>query len=129
MLLFRNGIAATRRQDLESEAALLWIELALSSTTILLGVFYRPPSQFLVPMQQLQHSLSSFSDSRTIVLSGDLNVPGIQWDTISPTWPSAVAKSIRDITLDHSLNQMVPEPSRINNLLDLVLTNNCELKM
>ena len=127
MLLVRNGIAATRRQDLESEAELLWVELVLSSTTILLGVFYRPPSQSLGPLQQLQHSLSSISDSRSIVLCGDFNAPGIQWDTVSPTYPSAVAKSLCDITLDHSLSQMVPEPTRINNLLDLVLTNNCEL--
>ena len=43
MLIFNNDIPATRRQDLETDCEVLWVELSLSSTIVLVGVFLQPP--------------------------------------------------------------------------------------
>ena len=43
MLLVHNIIPATRRFDLEPDCEILWPELHMQSTSILFGVYYRPP--------------------------------------------------------------------------------------
>ena len=71
MIFVRNNIPATRRHDLETDCELLWIELCLKPSTILLGIFYRPPHNDSKYLSYLQHSLLSISHSSSVVLCGD----------------------------------------------------------
>ena len=124
MLLVKNNIPTTRRIDLEDATTeLLWIELSHSKGRALLGVFYRPPSSDLEYLRNLQNSLSKIPDSHNIILCGDSNVPNVNWTMTVPITPSQVATLLSDITLHSSLSQLVPDTTRNNNTLDLVLTN------
>ena len=60
-------------------------------------------------------------------LGGDFNLPDIDWDILSPkpggTAPG-LSKLLLEISNDFGLEQIVREPTRINNTLDLFFTTN-----
>ena len=57
------------------------------------------------------------------VIVGDLNIPSIDWSLMaSPA--DGVQNIILDFVCDNGFEQMVTEPTRGNNILDIVLTNN-----
>ena len=62
------------------------------------------------------------NSNQTIVLGGDFNLPGIDWDN-----PKAANKSQCELLLSslntHALAQIHKEPTREENILDLLITN------
>ena len=123
MLLTKNTISAIRRHEFDSNCELLWVELMLSAKKILIGVFYCPPSSSSDYLSQLEHSLACIPVSCPVILCGDFNVPHINWANISSMTSSGVANKLCELVLDHSLQQLVLEPTRHRNVLDLLLTN------
>ena len=63
---------------------------------------------------------------QTIVLGGDFNLPGIDWDNRMIN-PKAANKSHYELLLSsldtHALAQIPKEPTREGNILDLLITN------
>jgi len=54
---------------------------------------------------------------------GDFNYPKINWSTLdSDSDPPSTA--VRDLILDNYLYQHVREPTRENNILDLIISSN-----
>ena len=105
MLAVRNTIASIRKKDLESNAELLAVELRPESKRKLLAVvFYRPPN----------------SDPAYIK---EFNLPYIDWATGTATTSDDVHGYFTKIVRDNYLWQLVTFPTRINNILDLILTN------
>ena len=123
MILVRNTICATRRADLENDTELLWIEISHTTGQLVLGVFYRPPNSDREYLTSLQNSLALIPDAQNIILCGDFNLPNINWEVNSPTSPSPLASLLCDISSNSSLQQLVVDPTRGNNTLDLVFTN------
>ena len=123
MALVRNNISATQRNDLESNSELAWIEISHTTGKLLLGIFYRPPNSDLSYLKTLQDSLLSIPDNTDIILCGDFNVPDVNWEINTPTSSSPLASLLCDITSSAALRQFVDEPTRGNNILDLVFTN------
>ena len=82
-----------------------------------LGVFYRPPNSDLKPLQDIQNALDAIN-SNNIVLLGDFNLSDLDWSHHT---------LLLDIVQDNFLHQLVQEPTRNQNILDLVLTNNVDL--
>ena len=58
-----------------------------------------------------------------IVLCGDFNLPSINWSLTFPTVSLPTANFMCDLVRDNYLHQMVVAPTRYQNLLDLVFTN------
>ena len=58
-----------------------------------------------------------------VVLCGDFNLPCINWSLTFPTVSSPAANFMCDLVCDNYLHQMVVAPTRYQNLLDLVFTN------
>ena len=75
-------------------------------------------------MNELRESIKKIKQTNNehIWLAGDFNLPDIDWDLLN-TKPSRVAaglsKQVIEITTDFGLKQVVREPTRINNILDL----------
>ncbi len=82
---------------------------------------YRPPNSTADQSIQLYNLLHYFCDTDLpIVLVGDLNLPLIDWTRHhSPDTP--VYSEFLDFVNAHSLVQRVSEPTRLQNVLDLVL--------
>ena len=125
ILIVKEGIPTVRRHDLETDCELLWVELSFTSTNVLVGVFYNPLNSNIDSITNLEHSLSFLHSSNppVVTLCGDL--PGITWNMINPTVStnSGEATQMMDIVNELNLVQLVMEPTRGNNILDLVLTN------
>ena len=43
MLIVRDNIPTTRREDLQTGCELLWVELTLAPSNLLVGAYYNPP--------------------------------------------------------------------------------------
>ena len=123
MVYVKSVIPAVRRHDLETACELLWVELSSVTSKVLLGVFYRPPDSPADYLSQLEISLAGIPSSQPVVLCGDFNSPGIDWSKTSPSTASKEASLLCDLIQDYSLQQLVVEPTRENNILDLILTN------
>ena len=67
------------------------------------------------------------NSNQTIVLGGDFNLPGIDWNN-GVVNPKAANKSQCELLLSsldtHALAQIHKEPTREENILDLLITNN-----
>ena len=80
-------------------------------------------------MNELRESINKMKrkNNEHIWLAGDFNLPDIDWDLLN-TKPGGVApglsKQLIGITNDFGLEQVVREPTRINNILDLFFTSN-----
>ena len=95
------------------------------------GSIYRPaPSSDVEPLEALNHALCHLTQKSfpNILLTGDFKLPSISWSddnyTIqsNPTYGTEINNKFLDIVNDHSLSQHVLEPTRGNNILDLVFT-------
>ena len=87
--------------------------------------FYRPPNNELHPLEELQRVIDEISTPKLTVV-GDFNVSTINWSNTSPSLPSPVSMLLVDIVQDNFLSQLISEPTRDKNILDLVLTTSTE---
>ena len=90
-----------------------------STSSILIGVFYRSPNSSDANNQNLFNCLRGVS-SRRVVFFGDFNYPDIDWLTISS---GSHGRDFLDCVSDCFFMQHVLFPTRGSNCLDLVLCN------
>jgi hypothetical protein len=65
------------------------------------------------------------ADKQLIVL-GDFNMPNIDWNTYSSRSNDPISNRLLDAIFDLNLTQFVHEPTRLNNVLDLILSSYCD---
>ena len=111
---------------------MVWAKISqVGQKDLLIGSYYRSPSSDLDHLDKLSSSLTRVSNSNSnIWLSGDFNVPHIEWETesISPQCQNRpIHKKLLDITSSSSLTQVVNKATRNENTLDLFFTNNPSL--
>ena len=91
-------------------------------------MFFRPPDSKISTSEELVKSLDLMPTklNQTIALGGDFNLPGIDWDN-GVVNPKAANKSQCELLLSsldtHALAQIHKEPTREENILDLLITN------
>ena len=82
-------------------------------------------------LENLNSSLNRLKNTNSnIYLAGDFNLPGIDWDLGITKFHSRFKcqhDCFLDILNDHNLCQIVKEPTRGSNILDLFLANNPSL--
>ena len=92
-----------------------------------MGVFYRPPSSDLTYLEGLAKSLdkvSLISEHANILLLGDFNLSDIDWDLIGPLQPNSLSDYFCNSILNFfSLSQLINQPTRLDAVLDLVISN------
>ena len=86
-----------------------------------ISVTYRPPGQ----TQELDNEMyrvlrQSLQNSESVIL-GDFNLPHIDWQTLSGV--ETESHKMLEFLEDNFLHQLVTEPTRGNNILDLVIVN------
>ena len=114
-----------------TDCEILWVTISLVGAKALhIGAFYRPPDSDLDYLQNLESSLGRLTQSgaKDIWLGGDFNAPHVDWSSLEMA-PAAGGKRalyqhLVDITMDHNLDQVLDKPTRGDNILDLLLTNN-----
>ena len=90
---------------------------------------YRPPNNDPGPLKALAMELEKLTSSGalpTIILSGDFNLPSIDWKSESVASSPRYGREINDLMMqichDNWLHQLVDNPTHGNNILDLILT-------
>ncbi|XP_072043012.1 uncharacterized protein [Amphiura filiformis] len=135
LIATKNDLIATHRVDLDSNCEAVWVSIELQGAKqITIGSFYRSQQYGNTTeyFDQLQESLrkASKNNNSQIYLAGDFNLPDVDWPTQSiPPGSQYVALSnhMLDISAEFGLEQMVTEPTRIKNILDLFFTTNSSL--
>ena len=155
LIATKPGLVIKPRPDLDADCEIVWGQLQLSNCkSLLLAAFYRPPSTNMTTLHTLHTSLARINADKDIWLSGDFNLPDIDWtafsphdalpiDLIDPIIPDTNRRRLHDQFIDtvntYSFTQTVLSPTRtqtktrpdgaggpytISNTLDLFLTNN-----
>ena len=112
------------------------VSCSIVSIKTLALCIYRPG---LVPHKKFQEGLEfmsacikSVDNSWTILITGDLNLPNINWDSLEvetvPNGCTTCAEDLLQFMEKHFLSQVVDRPTRVArngtaNILDLIITN------
>ena len=115
-----------------------WLCLFLPVVRTVVANIYRPPScaenKFKDTLTNISAAIEGISSPMpTIIVCGDFNLPIINWETGRSSGGTLEMQRQADALMEfmntHCLQQMVQEPTRINNILDLFLTNNPDIIM
>lgn len=122
-----SSIKASLR-DLNCQSELLLVDLfIMDGTKITMGVYYRPPNSNLQPLEDLRDALDNISTTTNLILLGDFNLSEFDWVNNRPLTNSEHHTLLQDIVHENFLSQIVNEPTRDQNILDLLLTTNVDL--
>ena len=104
-----------------------------SSFSMFVGCFYRAPGSPILKLHELGKSLEEIiqiAKNHTIILGGDFNLPGIDWDLWSVKSGARDphhCQLLVDTMQDYHLHQLVDKPMRTtrttSNILDLLFTS------
>ncbi|EDO46573.1 predicted protein [Nematostella vectensis] len=138
----QDSIISSRIHSLEDEhVESVWCKIEIAGTKPLYnGCMYRPPDRQPESICSLDSTLNKITSSPclpNVLVTGDFNLPDISWDCTdcenkyivkaNPQYGVLVNQAFIDTIHEHSLSQGVTEPTRENNILDLVLTTNPDL--
>jgi len=101
----------------------LWCEIREKSLNCRIGLYYRPPNSSEEYINKICDEITMLKSNNYIIM-GDFNFPDIDWNILSST---KLTEKFLDLCLDQFLIQHVKEPTRKQNILDIVLTNNQNL--
>ncbi|XP_069168696.1 uncharacterized protein [Procambarus clarkii] len=104
----------------EPHTETVWIELSEGADNIIIGEVYRPPNLDRVGAGHLWDGVSGASGSNSVCVVGDFGFGGVSWLNKAG---SGEAEDFLELVGDCFLTQHVGEPTRENNILDLVLTS------
>lgn len=110
--------------DKQTEA--LWITIEDNKqTNIQIGLFYKRPLATQQEKDSIFKSLRRHSTNNNCIILGDFNYPGINWTTVNSQ--SQDDQEFIKVIEDLYLTQQVQEPTRENNILDLIFTTDPDM--
>ena len=134
LIAVKSDLVVTNHSD-SSDCEIIWVEVQgkKKSNSIFIGSFYRPPASDISVLLELEKSIENISNiakNHTVIIGGDFNLPGVNWNTYSVNPGSRDVQDCQcllDIAQDFHLSQLVTEPTRTTNttanILDLILTS------
>ena len=118
LFLIKSELNPTEYTKSDVKAEILWVQInPHPNVEYLYGVCYRPEVEEEVMTSRIIDSIN-LTDNENITLVGDFNFRNINWD--DGTFSRPVEGTFVDTVNDHFLSQVVSEPTRGNNILDLV---------
>jgi len=102
----------------------VWCKIVGPKNSVNLGCVYRAPNQPVISQSNLCNYLEAQFKAYQCptVLAGDFNCPGIDWINLKATNHDAQAKFMETVN-SLGLTQLVNFPTRVNNILDLIFSN------
>ena len=98
-------------------------KIGKGTSTLNFGLFYRPPSSTKELDKHIFSQIKEFCKGKAVIV-GDFNFPGVNWTSMEADNHSS---DFRDACLDSFLHQHVHEATRLNNILDLVLSTDLDI--
>ncbi|CAG2184974.1 unnamed protein product [Mytilus edulis] len=129
----KSNLVSDEKVELVTECEIVWTKVKLKSMKDLYLASFYMPHRNMKDIIQLKESINKLADGnkyKQMIIAGDFNCPDIDWDTLVVK-PGAqdreVQQALLETSIDLGLTQVQREPTRYNNLLDLVFTNNPSL--
>lgn len=141
----KGGVAVYVRDELVSNTTTMmyasngeveYIALFIDIWNMVIITIYRPPAcspeKFIQSLTAIQSEIRKLgSPEPTILINGDFNLPHVNWFDDNIYGGTAAdrlqASALFSMSEDLLLKQVICSPTRGNNILDLVFTNNEEL--
>ena len=126
----RQEFQASELHHINISSETLWIKVKLyKCRDFLVCAHYRPHVSDVTSITDLRKSLDQIGNTinKHILIAGDFNLPGINWEQNSLTDSCPYAENHRQLINfidDFGLCQLVKNPTRGENILDLMLVNN-----
>lgn len=127
-IAIKNNVAFTVLDGINNHES-VWCRIKFLGKRILLGGVYRPPSSSPEYLEAIQDYLADNTNSRSrIIITGDFNLPGINWADFSYDGKESRSADILITTaFNFCLQQLVSEATRVDSssssLLDLALVS------
>ena len=130
LIAVRNSLDSYVAPDLEvDDCELLWVRIGLRGRrTLYVCTYYRPDAADEPSLIKRRTSLQRASrlPNAHLLIGGDFNLPGWDWNTntMKPrSPPPRMHHDFLSMVCDNGLEQLVKEPTREDNTLDLFQTN------
>ncbi len=91
---------------------------------LLIGIVYRPPKQLRTDDTALYEEIQSTLRNKNAIIVGDFTCPNINWNSMHGDQEGS---RLIEMFEDSFLSQIFTQPTRGNNILDLVLTTDTDL--
>ncbi len=102
----------------------IYVELTNRNKKVTIATVYRPPKQQPTDDAALYEEIQTTIRNKKAVVIGDFNCPNISWNLMHG---DKEGNRLVEMVEDSFLSQLVTQPTRGNNILDLVLTADTDL--
>ena len=109
-------------KEAECEEA-VWCNIVSGNSTLTVGLVYRSPNMNTEEIDKIQNAIKEVS-KRDCIIMGDFNHGRIQWKSLQST--GSEDQQFLNLVQDSFLIQHVLEPTRGENVLDIVLSSQKE---
>ena len=109
---------------LDDNTESLWLNVKEGKNKLVIGLLYRPPNLSKEASNLLWQEIERACRSKHVCIMGDFNYRNIDWEALVG---DQEAEEFLNVVQDNFLRQIINEPTRGNNILDLVLTNREEV--
>ena len=130
LLAISDHIASFPIPELLNDAKMVWAKVCIiGCKDLYISAYYRPHIDDNLSLELLDsalYKLNVLNKNAIIWISGDFNAANITWETKSVRERSLyplLHEKLLDILMDHALSQLVHSPTRLNDILDLFITN------
>ena len=129
LIAVKDNIKSSVVTELNSEAEILWVQLMTTHKRLLyICAYYRSHVSDSASLELFENSLRRALLARNpkVIIGGDFNLPDWDWKTNTLKKPASFPNlhhKFLDIIDDLGMAQIVEEPTREDNTLDLVVTN------
>ena len=126
-LYVANNLRSSAWDELnEKKCESLWCKVYTNDKDyVIVGVCYRSQEADMNEIGQLFECIKTATElNKPVIILGDFNYPGIEWSSLKA---DDNGQKFLKLVLDCFLEQHVQEPTRLNNILDLVLTSDIKI--
>ena len=128
----RNDIAVSAKELASGSIGMIeYLCIYIKDINVLLVTVYRPPENnsqyFTQVLRNIDNCIKNLESYPSIIFTGDMNLPNLTFsngEAINTSTSGSTQGALINFASDHFLTQLVKEPTRLNNILDLVYTNN-----
>jgi hypothetical protein len=83
-IALHDNLTTSTVENSKNDCQLQWAEIQSKKKSAIIGSYYRPPNSNLDALNNLKSSIANVSEhskDKPIILSGDFNLPHIDWET------------------------------------------------
>ncbi len=106
------------------ETLTVYVEINTKSNKITIATIYRPPKSQAADDIALCEEIKSVIQNKQAVIIGDFNCPNTDWASMTR---DREGNRLIEMAEDAFLTQIVTQPTRENNILDLVFASDPDL--